>query len=205
MNTYVRKKLGRPKVERFQPVNLEGLDKYQRMKALNNFASKRCRDSRQTKEIFEENELPKLEKRNEKLKERVKLLENKVKSLSDLTKIGYFKDLKNRKCTNKVIESKDISTKYIKKEDNQTVDIKEEYIEISQCNNCEESFKKTEMHACRDKPNFHCQFCGEMFTNRIDLGNHILHGSSTCLSNLEELRFWNWDLNLKLMKYRFII
>ena len=95
-------------------------------------------DSRQTKEIFEENELPKLEKRNEKLKERVKLLENKVKSLSDLTKIGYFKDLKNRKYTNKVIESKDISTKYIKEEDNQTVDIKEENVEISQSNNFEE-------------------------------------------------------------------
>ena len=52
---YVRKKLGRPKVERSQPVDLEGLDKYQRMRALNNLASKRCRDSRQTKEIFEEN------------------------------------------------------------------------------------------------------------------------------------------------------
>ena len=152
------------------------------MRALNNVASKRCRDSRQRKEIFEENELPKLEKMNEKLKERVKLLENKVKSLSDLTKIGYFKDLKNRKYTNKVIESKDISTKYIKEEDNQTVDIKEENIEINQCNNCEESFESSEMHACKDKPNFHCQFCGEMFINRIDLGNHILYGSSTCLS-----------------------
>ena len=113
----------------------------------------------------------------------MKLLENKVKSLSDLTKIGYFKDLKNRKNTNKVNETKDISTKNIKEEDIQiAVDIKEENIEINQCNNCEESFEMTEMHACKDKPNFHCQFCGEMFTNRIDLGNHILHGSSTCLS-----------------------
>ena len=72
---------------------------------------------------------------------------------------------------------------YIKEEDNQTtVDIKEENIEISQSNNFEESFQSSEMNACKDKPNFHCQFCGEMFTNRIDLGNHILHGSSTCLS-----------------------
>ena len=76
--------------------------------------------------------------------------------MSDFIKFGRFTDLKN---ANTVIESKDISTKHVKEED-----IKEENIEMNQ------------------KPNFHCQFCGEMFTNRIDLGNHILHGSSTCLS-----------------------
>ena len=292
----VEKKLGRPRVERDQPVNLKGLEKYQRMRALNNVERKRYVDSRLTREISEENDLPKLQTRNEKLKEKVKFLENNVSSLSHLmkgspfqqkitmeSKIIQIEKVKSDKNTTKqpikinqpsgdiqisklnlepnvkgkddklsnfaesppfsrerkrklsntraarryrekfktqisVLENeeqelsevnkqlkeeivkleielklqkelldhpncKNLKVKYNKvREHIRTVDIKREnIIERKQCENCNKHFEITDMHLCTNKPNFHCQFCGEMFPNRFELGKHILHGSNTCV------------------------